>query len=46
MGQVLNYTSSKNVNLLKHVFNDCYRRMAKQLFCHVKNGENGLVDTI
>ena len=47
MGRVLNYTSRKNVNLLKYVFNDCYRRMAKQkLSSHVKNGQNGLVDTI
>ena len=47
MGRVLNYTSRKNVNLLKYVFNDCYRRMAKQkLASHVKNGQNRLVDTI
>ena len=44
---LLNYTSCNNVKLLNYVFNDCYRRMAKQkLSSHVKNGQNGLVDTI
>ena len=46
MGRVLNYTSCKNVNLLKYVFNDCCRRMAKKNSSHIKNGQNGLVDTI